>query len=101
MLRSSAYVFACCAYVSPASFNFWGLLIHESIFSAKEEDLPAQNKCSFPNANCVVALRRLSEIIGTKPQENASIHEMRSEEHTSELQSRPQLVCRLLLEEIK
>src|SRR3989442_4561543 len=31
-------------------------------------------------------------------QKNASIEQERSEEHTSELQSRPHLVCRLLLE---
>src|SRR5690625_6668680 len=30
--------------------------------------------------------------------EPLALHEMRSEEHTSELQSRGQLVCRLLLE---
>src|SRR3989442_3052452 len=29
------------------------------------------------------------------------LHELRSEEHTSELQSRPHLVCRLLLEKKK
>src|SRR5690554_2838261 len=33
-----------------------------------------------------------------KIRENYSIHHLRSEEHTSELQSRPHLVCRLLLE---
>src|SRR5436305_9250138 len=32
---------------------------------------------------------------------NSSCHSRRSEEHTSELQSRPHLVCRLLLEKKK
>src|SRR5436305_15268954 len=31
----------------------------------------------------------------------AAFHQIRSEEHTSELQSRPHLVCRLLLEKKK
>src|SRR5690625_7746262 len=33
--------------------------------------------------------------------ESAGVHELRSEEHTSELQSRGHLVCRLLLEKKK
>src|SRR3989442_7524659 len=36
---------------------------------------------------------------GGKPVQ--AVHEVRSEEHTSELQSRPHLVCRLLLEKKK
>src|SRR3989442_11251920 len=35
---------------------------------------------------------------GTKPEEDRVIKPMRSEEHTSELHTRPPLVCRLLLE---
>src|SRR3989442_4827177 len=34
----------------------------------------------------------------TEAEEFAKIYKLRSEEHTSELQSRPHLVCRLLLE---
>src|SRR3712207_8882252 len=36
--------------------------------------------------------------IFTEPQQGASYDDLRSEEHTSELQSRQYLVCRLLLE---
>src|SRR3712207_8454744 len=46
-----------------------------------------------------------SSIIYVKDEEsksqNSSTHRMRSEEHTSELQSRQYLVCRLLLEKKK
>src|SRR5436305_7692308 len=39
--------------------------------------------------------------IASPPWRRFAIRERRSEEHTSELQSRPQLVCRLLLEKKK
>src|SRR5206468_6498626 len=39
-----------------------------------------------------------SEILGYTPEQRNIIAEFRSEEHTSELQSRSDLVCRLLLE---
>src|SRR5690554_7470719 len=44
---------------------------------------------------------RLRLLVAINP--NGTIHELRvrSEEHTSELQSRPHLVCRLLLEKKK
>src|SRR3989442_7286656 len=35
------------------------------------------------------------------PKEDPDVRQLRSEEHTSELQSRPHLVCRLLLEKKK
>src|SRR3989442_12018176 len=38
---------------------------------------------------------------GMKNALRAGVHSIRSEEHTSELQSRPHLVCRLLLEKKK
>src|SRR5690554_7003699 len=37
-------------------------------------------------------------IVADKYNDSEAIRELRSEEHTSELQSRPHLVCRLLLE---
>src|SRR3989442_5325256 len=37
----------------------------------------------------------------SNPVQGVSVHWARSEEHTSELQSRPHLVCRLLLEKKK
>src|SRR5690554_7461961 len=47
-------------------------------------------------------LRRIHALAGHVPQPaSAWIRRRRSEEHTSELQSRPHLVCRLLLEKKK
>src|SRR3989442_2507270 len=48
----------------------------------------------FPTAN----LDTPNELV---PQDGVYVTEARSEEHTSELQSRPHLVCRLLLEKKK
>src|SRR5690625_6629887 len=50
---------------------------------------------SGPSENAVPTRR------SARPRESTSSVEVRSEEHTSELQSRGQLVCRLLLEEQK
>src|SRR5699024_12307483 len=41
-----------------------------------------------------------SKVTGWPTEENMYVYPMRSEEHTSELQSRFELVCRLLLEKI-
>src|SRR5437870_9928231 len=49
----------------------------------------------------VVAGFRLSEKSGCKTSAALTVAVMRSEEHTSELQSRGHLVCRLLLEKKK
>src|SRR3989442_2023933 len=48
--------------------------------------------------------RQQEHVVKSKPFGNRTIHHSgltRSEEHTSELQSRPHLVCRLLLEKKK
>src|SRR2546425_8471035 len=44
---------------------------------------------------------RILDITGGAPELNAHFRELRSEEHTSELQSLAYLVCRLLLEKKK
>src|SRR5690554_7268001 len=43
----------------------------------------------------------VDKIVALTGRENKEIRDVRSEEHTSELQSRPHLVCRLLLEKKK
>src|SRR5207249_6032957 len=42
-----------------------------------------------------------AQLVGDLPHQQNVIHDIRSEEHTSELQSRFDLVCRLLLEKKK
>src|SRR3989442_5774761 len=51
----------------------------------------------FRSLFCVAAWRRAGRVTRAK-RVRADEHGERSEEHTSELQSRPHLVCRLLLE---
>src|SRR5258706_11355957 len=46
-------------------------------------------------------IRRIQTGLHVRPRENLSKHDTRSEEHTSELQSLTNLVCRLLLEKKK
>src|SRR3712207_8564353 len=50
---------------------------------------------------CGIVLRTGSNVSRWKPGDRVLVHPNRSEEHTSELQSRQYLVCRLLLEKKK
>src|SRR5436305_9194139 len=52
-------------------------------------------KCGFPDA------KTIARFPGNVMEHTWKPHFSRSEEHTSELQSRPHLVCRLLLEKKK
>src|SRR5690554_6974124 len=70
-----------------------------------EADLPTLSQPQRPSALCRCALPLSELIIETDDEELAPLCARcldqpppRSEEHTSELQSRPHLVCRLLLE---
>src|SRR2546429_4571886 len=60
---------------------------------------------SQPPASAFIALRRIAEIKLLRPRNRATAvragRSYRSEEHTSELQSRLHIVCRLLLEKKK
>src|SRR5215813_11844341 len=74
--------------------------------SAAEPACPASAIHSPSRCACRVASRRPDPSHHVNPlrQEASSVHRPynpRSEEHTSELQSRPHLVCRLLLEKKK
>src|SRR5215813_14354001 len=61
---------------------------------------PAEQRAAAAIALLAFARRRLSGVAKVRVF-NASLADHRSEEHTSELQSRPHLVCRLLLEKKK
>src|SRR3989442_5094849 len=65
-----------------------------------------RSRCTFLPALCAAIRAPLAAIQAYVPHPNPSVplldcHPERSEEHTSELQSRPHLVCRLLLEKTK
>src|SRR5690554_7094645 len=61
-------------------------------------------KMTFPGGlviGCDAGTLNFSKIKGTHTAMKSGLLAARSEEHTSELQSRPQRVCRLLLEQHK
>src|SRR5690625_1704254 len=84
-------------YVFQESILFPHLSVHENLLYGQRR---AKNVTHRIHADEVIALLGLSQLIKRHP-ENLSGGERRSEEHTSELQSRGHLVCRLLLEKKK
>src|SRR5438105_8590446 len=65
-----------------------------------------RSRCSCPATACASSRVRISRaararLIRSTCFSPPRVHEIRSEEHTSELQSRVDLVCRLLLEKKK
>src|SRR3989442_9073842 len=78
-----------------STMSAWGftsalLLVGSTIVSAA----PPPEPLPTPPADIVIT----SESLVFRDHENTALFTGRSEEHTSELQSRPHLVCRLLLE---
>src|SRR5438874_3562957 len=72
-------------FIDPATAQIYTLSLHDALpISSRESAVPKPEPCPFRR-------RHLPRMRSTHP---AS----RSEEHTSELQSRRDLVCRLLLE---
>src|SRR3712207_8253815 len=67
--------------------------------SLSQVDLAKVDAYERKNQNRTTILNRISSLRGDEPW--AGYDELRSEEHTSELQSRQYLVCRLLLEKKK
>src|SRR5690554_7155762 len=61
---------------------------------------PTKNKVQIDKMNLFILLVKIF-MISLLFKTSAKLHYLRSEEHTSELQSRPHLVCRLLLEKKK
>src|SRR2546422_5532154 len=76
------------------------LFPYTTLFRSRRRDLPGD-----ATRGCVRGVaRRLGEgvaVRGGRGAVQAGAHRVRSEEHTSELQSRLHLVCRLLLEKKK
>src|SRR5438445_10111070 len=68
------------------------LFPYTTLFRSPAPRLPARGRAGGP---------RMARIVRSRPYQPANDAVMRSEEHTSELQSRQYLVCRLLLEKKK
>src|SRR5436305_9045639 len=85
--------------------ELYTLSLHDAlpIFSTGQSVAAARKVCSA--IRLIAALRPMiqSEFAAAKPDAGLALLSpaARSEEHTSELQSRPHLVCRLLLEKKK
>src|SRR6266498_5285922 len=63
----------------------------------RDADVTGVQTCALPISGCTALLMNAIRLSW----ETSSTRCSRSEEHTSELQSRPHLVCRLLLEKKK
>src|SRR5699024_11910622 len=63
--------------------------------------LPWIHRCNMPPSACAASTASRSARVGGIREASCDAVEARSEEHTSELQSRFDLVCRLLLEKKK
>src|SRR3712207_8616012 len=94
----------CCFFNNTATAEIYTLSLHDAlpIFSQREFD-------GWSLTNPYVTVKVIDPPIGADPRGTGERaphiyqlgHEPRSEEHTSELQSRQYLVCRLLLEKKK
>src|SRR2546421_5432686 len=74
------------------------LFPYTTLFRSAEHDRTHQNAMAAPHA---ASRQRGHPLIPNPPPESLHRAGRRSEEHTSELQSRSDLVCRLLLEKKK
>src|SRR2546430_13520994 len=92
-------------FPSPTLFRSGGFLSRQR----KRDNVPAlaassqmlQNVASFQFGQRVLGERRQHIRVGMIDRDRRSLQPFRSEEHTSELQSQSNLVCRLLLEKQK
>src|SRR3712207_7265323 len=73
----------------PAASGDWAALI------------ATPSSASFPSGHATTAFAVATAIAMLRPRLRVAVLVLRSEEHTSELQSRQYLVCRLLLEKKK
>src|SRR2546422_5516538 len=80
----------------PRSTLFPYTTLFRSDVRTEERHYVRENKMLFMHRKSLVLQERI--FFRNIPLSNWVEHEMRSEEHTSELQSRLHLVCRLLLE---
>src|SRR3989442_9663374 len=71
------------------------LFPYTTLFRSNSTNLPTT--FSLRNSSVIVSTRS----VAVTPPRRRPFNSTRSEEHTSELQSRPHLVCRLLLEKKK
>src|SRR3712207_7358368 len=85
-----------------ATTEIYTLSLHDALPILEVNAMRAANYLLIPILSELVSLYGTDQLIdlymGVKEHYNPSLEILRSEEHTSELQSRQYLVCRLLLE---
>src|SRR5436305_11004503 len=87
-------------FTAPAPTGFYTLSLHDALPISILEEIAGNGR--HPGAVNKVVIRRRFRRCDRHGAESADVSQLyRSEEHTSELQSRPHLVCRLLLEKKK
>src|SRR3989442_2910288 len=74
---------------------FKGLTVYESLLISRPRERRWSVRASQAKVGRMLERMRLADVA------DRNCNDLRSEEHTSELQSRPHLVCRLLLEKKK
>src|SRR5690554_7134765 len=77
-----------CVFIDTATTEIYTLSLHDALPICRYQ--PRPGRWRGPSRSCLLTPMRASPAVTS-----------RSEEHTSELQSRPHLVCRLLLEKKK
>src|SRR5206468_12115118 len=82
------------------------LFPYTTLFRSSGQECPARGMQEFfqKTVACLAHLRRQARVVARADQRGGVVEraqQTRSEEHTSELQSRSDLVCRLLLEKKK
>src|SRR5206468_10725769 len=85
--------------LTPLSFFFNATATTEIYTLSLHDALPISN--GMPSGTANVSASSASAISASPPYARIAMTRSRSEEHTSELQSRSDLVCRLLLEKKK
>src|SRR3712207_7842438 len=84
----------------PYTTLFRSIIFRQNI-GALADDESAEGDPISVATNRGAEIGRLLDILIDRPKTQNDVREARSEEHTSELQSRQYLVCRLLLEKKK
>src|SRR3712207_7094110 len=77
------------------------LFPYTTLFRSRKTNLYATSRYNYRVINLLLNMALEWKELSIKPAYLGNIQFMRSEEHTSELQSRQYLVCRLLLEKKK
>src|SRR5207247_11483105 len=93
------YISACLLYIAPSPPEIYTLSLHDALPISEQVDIALQLAAVLTGQHAARGNPGLVEVERIRSdRREQQVVEPRSEEHTSELQSRVDLVCRLLLE---